>query len=165
MPEKRWFFDTVVLSNFLLVDADHILEKRYLGKGFITRAVYDEIINGITTIPKLVAIEKLLLRKVLGIHPLSSSEYKLFIELTKHLGKGEASSIAAAKINSAIVVTDDRAARKQCLQMKIPVTGTIGILKAAFQSSQISLSEADSILEQMIARGFYSPVNSISGII
>ncbi len=33
MPEKRWFFDTVVLSNFLLVDADHILEKKISREG------------------------------------------------------------------------------------------------------------------------------------
>ena len=73
--------------------------------------------------------------------------------------------MAAAKIKSAIVVTDDRAARKQCLKMKIPVTGTIGILKASFESGQISLSESDTILERMIACGFYSPVNSISSIV
>ncbi|MEA3347874.1 MAG: hypothetical protein U9Q39_02300 [Pseudomonadota bacterium] len=165
MPEKKWFFDTVVLSNFLLVDADHILEKRYRGKGFITRAVYDEIISGTAAIPKLVAVEKLLAKKVFKIHSLSAGEHKLFLELVGHLGRGEASSIAAAKIKSAIVVTDDRAARKQCLQMKIPVTGTIGILKASFQSGRISLSEADTVLEQMTAGGFYSPVNSISSIV
>ena len=30
MPEKQWVFDTVVLSNFLIANAAHILEKRYL---------------------------------------------------------------------------------------------------------------------------------------
>ena len=154
-----------MFSNFLLVDADHILEKRYCGKGFITRAVYDEIIGGTATIPKLVVVEKLLAKKVLKIHSLNASEHKLFLELAGHLGRGEASSIAAAKIKSAVVVTDDRAARKQCLKMKIPVTGTIGILKASFESGQISLSESDTVLEQIIASGFYSPVNSISSIV
>ena len=165
MPEKKWFFDTVVLSNFLLVDANPILERRYHGKGFITRAVYDEIINGIATMPKLGAVEKLLAKKVFNIHSLSVTEHKLFLELTGYLSRGEASSIAAAKIKSAIVVTDDRAARKQCLKMKIPVTGTIGILKASFESGQISLSESDAILERMIASGFFSPVNNISSIV
>ena len=165
MPEKKWFFDTVVLSNFLLVDAHHILEKRYLGKGFITRAVYDEIVNGIVALPKLSTVEKLLAKKVLDVHSLSSSEHKLFLELAGHLGRGEASSMAAAKIQSAIVVTDDRAARKQCLKMKIPVTGTVGILKASFASGQISLSESDTTLEKMVACGFYSPVNSISSVV
>ena len=115
--------------------------------------------------PKLGAVEKLLAKKVFNIYSLSASEYKLFLELAGHLGRGEASSMAAAKIKSAIVVTDDRAARKQCLKMKIPVTGTIGILKASFASGQISLSDSDTILERMIASGFFSPVNNISSIV
>lgn len=31
MPEKKWVFDTVVLSNFLLSDAIFVLENRYAG--------------------------------------------------------------------------------------------------------------------------------------
>ena len=103
MPEKKWFFDTVVLSNFLLVDANHILEKRYYGKGFITRAVYDEIINGIAAMPKLGAVEKLLAKKVFNIHSLSSSEHKLFLELAGHLGRGEASLWQRQKSNQLLL--------------------------------------------------------------
>ena len=63
------------------------------------------------------------------------------------------------------VVTDDRAARKQCSLMKIPFTGTVGILKASILDEQLKLAQADDILGKMIDRGFYSPVRSISDIV
>jgi len=62
-------------------------------------------------------------------------------------------------------VTDDRAARGQCSLLKIPFTGTIGILKAAFLEGQISLSQADDILGKMIKTGFYSPIRNLSDIV
>jgi len=85
--------------------------------------------------------------------------------LIGHLGKGEASCIAAAKIRSGIVVTDDRATRKICRQLEIPVTGTVGIFKASVLSGQLSLATADTHLKEMITAGFYSPVLNISDIV
>ena len=52
MPVKQeavlllWFFDAVVLSNFLFADAVTLLRERYRNKGMITREVYDEISAG-----------------------------------------------------------------------------------------------------------------------
>jgi hypothetical protein len=48
--------------------------------------------------------------------------------------------------------------------MKIPFTGTVGILKASMLDGQISISRADEILLRMIRAGFYSPIRSISTI-
>ncbi len=86
---------------------------------------------------------------------LKKNEYAHFKEMINYLGKGEASCIAFAKARKAIVVTDDRTVRKQGTSIKIPITGTIGILKA-------SVIDGLSTVEQA---GFYSPVNSISNII
>ena len=63
------------------------------------------------------------------------------------------------------VVTDDRTARKRCIQMNIPFTGTLGILKASVIDGRISLTQADNIVKRMIEAGFYAPVRSISEII
>jgi predicted nucleic acid-binding protein len=63
------------------------------------------------------------------------------------------------------VVTDDRTARKQCSLIKIPVTGTVGILKASVLDGQIPLARADDILQKMIAAGFYSPIRNIADIV
>jgi hypothetical protein len=48
MPERKWVFDTVSLSNFLLSESIFILENRYGRKTMITSQVYDEISAGIS---------------------------------------------------------------------------------------------------------------------
>lgn len=165
MPRKQWVFDTVVLSNFLISSSTHILEKRYKGRGVITVEVYDEISAGISQINRLGNIDMLIGKKVFSIHPLTLKEHDSFKEMIAFLGKGEASCIAFAKDRNVIVATDDRTARKQCANMKIPVTGTIGILKASVKDDNITLDHANEVLANMILAGFYSPVNSISDIL
>lgn len=164
MPEKKWVFDTVTLSNFLLSDSIFILEKRYRNRAIITWEVYGEISAGIAEYPALKLVDNLVEEKFFKLLSLSGKEHNLYLELIGHLGKGEASCIALAKNQSAVVVTDGRAARKQCKQMKIRVTGTVGILKASLLDGHISLTKADSIHHKMVEAGFYSPVRSIADI-
>lgn len=164
MPEKEWVFDTVALSNFLLSDSIFILEERYRKRGIITWQVYDEISSGISEYPKLKLVDKLIEDKTFKVVSLSMTEHKHFQELIGHLGKGEASCIVLAKEQNAIVVTDDRTARKQCSLMKIPFTGTVGILKASMLDGHITLAQADGSLNKMIEAGFYSPIRSIADI-
>lgn len=161
MPEKKWFFDAVVLSNFLFADAVTLLKERYRNKGIITREVYDEIPAGFAEYPELKNVEKLLDDKSFRLVSLSKKARKFYLELILHLGKGESACIASAKVNPGVVVTDDRAARQQCRNMDIPVTGTIGILKTSVSTGQTSLIQADAYLKTMIKAGFYSPVRSI----
>ncbi len=165
MPEKKWVFDTVVLSNFLISDSVHILEKRYKGRGLITPEVYNEISAGMPQIKPLKHIDKLIEYGIFSICPLTRQEYDYFKEMITFLGKGEASCIAFAKGNHAIVATDDRKAREQCANRRIPVTGTIGILKASVQDESLNLEQANEILAKMIHSGFYSPVTSITDIL
>ena len=86
MPEKKWVFDTVVLSNFLLSEALFMLEKRYRKCGFITWQVYDEVSAGIGEFPKLKLIDKLIEDKTFKLIALSLSQRKDFRELIGHLG-------------------------------------------------------------------------------
>ena len=165
MPEKKWIFDTVALSNFLLSDSLSVLENRYRRRGVITWEIYGEISAGIAQYPKLKQIDRIIDKQIFKLVSLSRKEHEHFRELIGHLGKGEASCIACAKERNAIVVTDDRTARKQCWLMNIAVTGTIGILKASVLDGQITLNQADKVLFNMIEAGFYSPVRSIADII
>lgn len=165
MPEKIWIFDTVSLSNFLLSDSMLILNKRYRRCGVITGEVYDELSAGFADYPILKQVDKLIDDKVFRLVSLSRQEHRHLQDLIGHLGKGEAPCIAYAKERKAIVVTDDRTARKQCSLMKIPVTGTVGILKASVLDGQIPLDRADDILQKMIAAGFYSPIRNIADIV
>ncbi len=165
MRELRWVFDTVVLCNFLLSESNFILEKRFYKRGIIMWEVYDEISAGISDYPRLKSIEKLIENNTINLFSLSKNEHKRFLGLIGNLGKGEASCIAAAKEQGGIVMTDDRTARMQCRQIKIPFSGTIGILKSSFLDRQITLDQADKILHRMVSEGFYSPVRNISDII
>lgn len=165
MPEKKWVFDTVALSNFLLSDSILILAERYHKYGVITWQVYDEISSGISEYPELTQVRKLIEDNVFELVSLSKTEHQHFLQLIGHLGKGEASCIAFAKEQDAIVVTDDRAARKQCSMMKIPVTGTVGILKASVSEGNLSLVQADESLHKMIEAGFYAPIRSLADIL
>jgi len=165
MPEKHWIFDTVALSNFLLSDATFILENRYRKRGLITHQIYDEISAGMADYPKLIQIDRLVDDEIFKLVSLSRQAHEHYRELIVHLGKGEASCIAYAKERNVIVVTDDRSARKQCSQMQIPLTGTIGILKASVLDEHLKLDQADKILSKMTDAGFYSPLRSIADII
>ena len=165
MPERQWVFDTVSLSNFLLADSVFLLEIRYKQKAVITSQVYDEISAGVAKYPKLKPINDLITNNIFKLYTLTQKEHELYSELIGHLGKGEASCIAIAKEKSVIVVTDDRTARRQCAQMNILVTGTLGILKASLLDNQISLNQANEILLKMINFGFYSPVRRMGDII
>ena len=165
MPEKNWYFDTVSLINFLFSESDHLLKKRYRKCGFITWEVYDEICAGFVKYPILQKIETLLENKIFMLISLSEQARQLYPNFIAHLGKGEASCIAAAKISQGIVVTDDRSARQQCRHSHVSFTGTIGILKACVIDGTINLNQADICLGKMIKHGFYSPVRSISEII
>lgn len=165
MPETSWLFDTVSLSNFLLSGAAYIIEQRYGSRGLVTWEVYDELSAGFAELPELKYVDHMIDNQTLTLVPLSKSARQKYSELIRTLGKGEASCIAAARVKSAIVVTDDRAARKMCRQMAIPVTGTVGILKASVLQGLIRSSTADEHLERMIKAGFYSPVSKISEIV
>ena len=165
MPEKHWIFDTVALSNFLLSDATFILENRYRKRGLITHQIYDEISAGMMEYPELKQIDRLVDDETFKLVSLSRQERVHFRELIVHLGKGEASCIAYAKERNVIVVTDDRSARKQCSQMQIPLTGTIGILKASVLDGHLKLDQADKVLSKMTDAGYYSPLRSLADII
>jgi predicted nucleic acid-binding protein len=80
--------------------------------------------------------------KTFRLTTLSPDVRKIYTGLIGQLGKGEASCIAIAKTRSGIAVTDDRAARMVCQRPEVPVTGTVGILKASVLDGQIGLEAA-----------------------
>lgn len=116
--------------------------------------------------PLLHAIEKDLLgSEGFQIASLTKQEQSHYLNLLRILGEGEASCITMAYKRNGIVVTDDRVARNICREKSIAMTGTIGVLKAAYLEGILELSQADNMLSQMISCGFYSPIQQISEVI
>ena len=87
MPERRWVFDTVSLSIFLLSESIFVLENRYRRKAIITSQVYDEISAGISKYPKLKPIDDLIQNNIFKLCTLTGKERELYSELIGHLGK------------------------------------------------------------------------------
>jgi hypothetical protein len=59
------------------------------------------------------------------------------------------------------ILTDDRDARKLAAQLKIPVSGTLGILLRLVQIDALMLFEANEMLGQMVSKGYRSPVQKL----
>jgi len=165
MPDIKFIFDTVSISNFALAEALELIVKRYSGNAFVTSEVHDEILEGIAGGHwKLEKIEALLNRGKIKILYLDRKEHELYKIHLNSLGRGESSCISASFHRKMVFVSDDRAARAVAREAKIKVTGSIGILKAAVFDGQLMIGQADIFLRKMIDEGFYSPVNSISQI-
>lgn len=162
MPEL--IFDTCVLSNFALTDDFHVLKRLYSGASWVTSFVSDENINGIEQGYERLrqvqgAIKEGWMRK---IETYSEEEMNIFSTLSISLGRGEASSIAAAKTRHLVFACDDKLARSEAKKMGIVLTGTIGILIKSVRVQILSLSQANKTLKRMIHFGFYAPVRVIS---
>ena len=71
---RKWIFDTVVLSNFFLADAEALLQKRYKSKAIITSEIYAELIAGIQQHPPLKKIDSLLTDNSFELIALSHEE-------------------------------------------------------------------------------------------
>lgn len=164
MQDKKFVFDTTVLSNFLFAGEISLLINRYRGRGIISWQVYDELSAGYKKKPILQNIEQLFVNGHFDLVTLSNKEHKFYLSLLDVLGKGEASCLAVAQRSRIFVVSDDKAARRLCEAHKIKFTGTIGILIAACQDRVIEITQADIILSSMIDAGFYSPVSKISDL-
>jgi predicted nucleic acid-binding protein len=165
MPETPLVFDTVTISNFLLSGAEGILIERYPGRARVTDQVLDELTSGIPLHHELSRIAELLKKKIFLPATMTPAERKTYADLVAGLGRGEASCIAVAYQRKWTMVTDDRAARGRCSEKGVRVTGTIGILKAAFIDKQLTGHKADEILQEMVRNGFYSPVGRISDLV
>ncbi|MFW5842521.1 MAG: hypothetical protein ACOCW6_01215 [Spirochaetota bacterium] len=165
-PPDR-FFDTVTLSNFALSGAFELLVNRYGRSLRVSEQVRAELGAGRNRgYAELAAVEEALAAgSIVPAEPMTMPESELFVDLLRTLGSGEASCVALARHRGGIVATDDRTARSCCAERGVPVTGSIGILKALCIDRTIASEEADAVLNRMVSVGFYSPVRRISDLL
>lgn len=149
--------DNTVLSNFVLVNRVDLLPKALGSNVAATSQVVHEFKNGVSK-GVLPETDLSWIQKV----ELDSNENVLYEELLKRVNAGEASSLAVVAHRNGRFLTDDRDARKLAAQLKIPVSGTLGVLLRLVQIDVLTLSEANGILQQMIDKGYRSPVQNLS---
>ena len=150
--------DNTVLSNFAKINRLNLI-KRAFDRVYVTEQVLEEFRFGVKreVLPDVELDFEIL--------KLKDEEVELYNALRVKLGKGEASCLAVAKHRNMKVLTDDSDARKMANILGIPVSGTIGVLVRCVEEGIITKEEGNSILKEMIAKGFYSPVSDLDEVL
>lgn len=152
--------DNTILTNFALVDrADLILDL--WGKGCATTtAVIDEYQAGIASRGLPAQSWDNLTR--LTLQPV---EKAFANKLPPQLGSGERSCIAVAVHRQGLFVCDDAKARHEAQRHGVTVTGTIGILVLNVHQGNLTPAKGNTILADMMAQGYRSPVTTLDDLI
>ncbi len=96
---------------------------------------------------------------------MTENERAVYQDLLRKINKGEAACLAVAAARGGRVMTDDRDARKIAVELQIPISGTIGILIRLVDLGRLTILDADEFLSEMIERGYFSPIRSLTEIL
>jgi predicted nucleic acid-binding protein len=162
--------NTTVISNFAAVEQLELLHTRF-GILYISDHVFEEIQNGLTQGYTFYAnLDKYIFpfSETGWLHLISlntSDEFQMYGNLLSTLHGGEASCLSIAFHRKWTLLSDDKEARKIGKELNIPISGTLGILLSLVRRKLLSIGEADTVLQHMIQRGYYSPVASLQEIL
>jgi predicted nucleic acid-binding protein len=92
-------------------------------------------------------------------------EIELFSSMPGRLHAGEASCLAIAQHRGWLLLTDDKAARRQAEERKVAVSGTLGCLILGIERGLWGLEQANGWLTRIVALGFRSPVKDLAGLV
>jgi predicted nucleic acid-binding protein len=92
-------------------------------------------------------------------------EFRLFGALLGNLHLGESACLAIAAQRKWVFLSDDRAARQAAAKLGVPVSGTIGVLVSLIKRGLLKSEEGDLVLQAMVAKGYFSPVRSLTSLL
>jgi predicted nucleic acid-binding protein len=150
--------DNTVLSNFAIVHRADLIRAALEEAATVTH-VLDEYRAGVLR-NRVPPVDW----SWLSVNTLTDEEQGLFEKLASHLNIGEAACLAVAATRGGRIVTDDRDAREIAAQMRVPVSGTIGLLIRLVSTGVLSMPQADELLAEMISHGYRSPITSLRKI-
>ncbi len=150
--------DATVLSNFAVSDDLDLLDR--LSARFVTvEAVTDELRAGFEA-----GYDHL--GRAIDATDVIAVEEKPDSDVLDELDRGESYALSAAQKRSGTLATDDLPARELATRRGIELTGSVGLLVRLVLRDELSVSEADTILERWIVDARYrSPVESISEVL
>lgn len=148
--------DTTLWSNFSHAGNPRLVQQAYPSVAS-PRAVLDEIFEG-QRLGYLIDHDW----TWLPVLELSGAEEHATRTVAAQLNRGEAYCLAAAWTREALLLTDDRAARRTARALGIRVSGTLGVLVHLVDSKHLSRTEADQLLARMLEKGYRSPVRSLA---
>lgn len=167
---KVIFFDTDCISSFLWTRTERLLIHCFGNDMIIPRQVYNEI-STVTHLQQ--RIDVMVNNGNLTIEDLlvGSEENNLYLDLTDYtrsgtlplIGKGEAAAIVLSKKNNGILASNNfRDVRYYVELYGLDHISTPDILYKAFNDGLISITEADSIWIQMLAKRRKLPFNTFT---
>lgn len=152
------------MINFGRASAFPLLEALYAGELVVVEEAIQEATDPQTSRALHRALDDGWLQRHRLIQP---EELSWLGKLSERLGLGEAATLAVAKVHGWRVAADERLARRIAREeLRLTVTGTIGILAKAVRQGLCTVEEADRYLKLMIERArYYSPVRSIREVL
>ena len=162
--------NTTVLSNFAAIDSLHRLHELF-EEVFLPTEVYQEIQRGLEEGYAFYSeVDKVLHpRAEKGWLRLTSlkdeGEVLVFSGMPGQLHAGEASCLAIARQRHWLLLTDDKAARRQAADLKVAVSGTLGCLLLGIERNLWTLEQANGWLARIITSGFHSPVADLASLV
>lgn len=150
--------DTTPLVTLMKADRLDIL-LRLFGEVLIPEAVFSEL-----TANKTFREEADLIRKSSYIRVVKvRDENKVsFLQRATGLDLGESEAIIYAdEAKADLLLMDEKAGRKVAQNMKLPITGSIGVLIRAFQAGIITAAEADDAFDRLRQNNLHISENLI----
>lgn len=151
--------DNTVMSNFAVVRRPDLLVTA-LGEPIATsQQAFKELQAGVAA-GKLPPLDWPWFT-VWALEPAETARYE---RLLRRLNPGDAACLTMAVERGCRVLTDDRDARRFARQLKIPLSGTLGVLARLVDIRELVLAEADELLREMITAGYRCPVISLQDL-
>jgi len=148
------------MSNFAVVQRPDLLQIAFNDKLATSQQAFSELKIGIQS-GKLPNLDW----QWLPVWALEAAEISRYHQFLQRLNMGEAACLAMAIGRNCRVLTDDRDAREFARRLRIPLSGTLGVLVRLVDIKHLDLDEADNLLGQMITAGYRSPVASLRDIL
>jgi predicted nucleic acid-binding protein len=143
----------VVVNTTPLIALSHIgqldILKKMYGEILIPNAVYNELSAKPDSICKIEVDNS---KDWIRVEEIKNQMAKSMYKTQLHEGEVEV-MILAQEVNADLVIIDDANAKKHAKYLKLPVTGTLGVLIKAKQSGYVD--KLKPMLQMMIENGIY----------
>ena len=152
--------DNTVMSNFAAIERPDLLHTAFGSRLATSQQAFDELQAGVR-LGKLPSLNW----SWLPVWALEEEEVPHYHRLLSRLNAGEAACLAMALIRKCRILTDDRDAREFARHLRIPLSGTLGVLVRLIDLGVLNLDGADALLSQMMMAGYRSPVTSLQDLV
>jgi hypothetical protein len=152
--------DNTVMSNFAAIERPDLLRTAFGSRLATSQQAFDELQAGVR-LDRLPSLDW----SWLPVWTLEEEEGPYYHRFLSRLNAGEAACLAMALIRKCRILTDDRDAREFARHLKIPISGTLGVLVRLIDLGVLNLDDADALLSQMVTAGYRSPVTSLQDLV